>query len=227
MKKKRYGVPLYILTPMMASHLIFYFMNKDWKELVKKENFIIKTHTILMVTISILISPMFYFKGYRNGYIGIIYLSFIAVVFLFFSYEFIMGFTEKRKIKQILFLTGFLMIIINISVTWFVEKYVRTKYRNEYKYLSTVKDSNTFSSIVYTFKDDQIENVWKVGQKIKVIDNFQNMPNEFFLLDSRKELLIKETLKSQFIIEKKDTYYQYEDDDKIIYLYKVIKNKKG
>ena len=227
MKKKRYGVPLYILTPMMASHLIFYFMNKDWKELVKKENFIIKTHTILMVTISILIFPMFYFKGYRNGYIGIIYLSFIAVVFLFFSYEFIMGFTEKRKIKQILFLTGFLMIIINISVTWFVEKYVRTKYRNEYKYLSTVKDSNTFSSIVYTFKDDQIENVWKVGQKIKVIDNFQNMPNEFFLLDSRKELLIKETLKSQFIIEKKDTYYQYEDDDKIIYLYKVIKNKKG
>ncbi|WP_321329673.1 glycosyltransferase family 39 protein [uncultured Ilyobacter sp.] len=227
MKKKRYGVPLYILTPMMASHLIFYFINRDWKELVKIENFIIKTHTILMVTISILIPPMFYFKGYRNRHIGIIYLSFVAVFFLFFSYEFIMGFTKKRKIKQILFMTGFLMIIINISVTWFVEKYVRTEYRDEYKYLSTVKDSNTFSSIVYTFKDDQIENVWKVGQKIKVIDNFQNMPNEFFLLDSRKELLIKETLKSQFIIEKKDTYYQYEDDNKIIYLYKVIKNKKG
>ncbi|WP_319371941.1 glycosyltransferase family 39 protein [uncultured Ilyobacter sp.] len=226
MKKKRYGVPLYILTPMMASHLIFYFINREWKKLVKIENFIIKTHTILMVTISILIPPMFYFKGYRSGHIGIVYLSFIAMFFLFFSYEFVMGFIKKRKIEQILFMTGFLMITINISVTWFVEKYVRTEYRDEYKYLSTLKSSGPQEYPIYTFDDDEITNVWNVGKKIELIGDLQELPNIFFVLDDREEPLINEKFRTEFIIKSKNTYYKYEDEDKTIHLYKVVKNTK-
>ena len=227
MKKKRYGVPLYILTPMMASHLIFYFLKRDWKELIKKEKILIKTHTTLMLIISISIPAIFYIKGYREKTIGPAYFLFIITIFLFFSYEFTKGLTEKRKIKQILFLTGFLMITINISVTWFIEKYVRTEYRNEYKFLSTVKDLNILPSHIYTFNDYQIENIWKVGQKIKLIDNFQELPDIFFLLDSREEAIVKETLSPKFAIKSKNTYYKYEDDDKIIFLYKVAENQKN
>ncbi len=227
MKKKRYGVPLYILTPMMLSHLVFYFMNKDWRELVKGEKFLMKTHLILMTVISLSIPAVFYLKGYKKGLVSAEYLWIIIAVFILFSYEFINGVLSKRQIRSTLFLTGLLMIVINISAVWFLERYVRNGYRNEYKFLSTLKNTGYITQPVFTFDDDEITNVWNVGKKIERIDDLQTLPDDFFILENSNEPEIEETLNSGFIIKSRDIYYKYEDEDDTINLYRINRVNKN
>ena len=224
MKKKRYGVPLFIVTPMMASNLINYYLNKNWPEILKKEKIMLKFHFMLMIIISLGIPVIFYLKGYRNGIISISYLIFIIISFGFFWHSFIKCFFERMSLKKGLFITGLLMIFINIFTTWFIERSIREGIRTDYNYLSSLKSDDIYLPI-FTLKSDKIIDVWNVGKKIKKIEDSTKLPENFLFLGEINNTHLKDLLGSSYVIDGVETYYKYEDEDKIIYLYTIKKLK--
>lgn len=223
MKKDRYALPLYILSPMMAAHIVNYYLKKDWFEVIKKEKIFLKFHFIIMTILSLGIPILFYIKGYRDGNINLIYLIFIVFVFSYLGYIFIGVIREKEKLKKGLYFTGVLMLTINLTTTWFVERVLREGVRTKYSYLSSIKDSNLISGPIFTISGDEITNVWNVGQRIIKIKNAPNLPNEFILLDQGSKEKVLERLGKDYLIKDTKIYYKYNDEDKVIYLYTINK----
>lgn len=223
MKKDRYALPLYILSPMMAAHLIHYYLKKDWVEIVKKEKIFLKFNFIIMGILSLGIPILFFFTGYIKGYINLIYLLFITVIFFYLTYFFIQVVRERKKLKLGLYFIGVLMLTINITTVWFVQRTLRDGVRTKYPYLSSIKDKNPSSLPIFTIFDADVSNVWNVGQKIIPIKDNSSLPSHFILLNEGSKNNILKILGDNYLIEEVKTYYKYRDEDKLVDLYTIKK----
>ncbi|MGB6127657.1 MAG: glycosyltransferase family 39 protein [Psychrilyobacter sp.] len=223
MKKDRYALPLYILSPMIAAHIVNYYLKKDWLEVIKKEKIFLKFHFIIMTILSLATPILFYIKGYKDGYINLLYLIFIVFTFSYLGYVFIGVVREKNTLKKGLYFTGILMLTINLTTTWFVERVLREGIRTKYPYLSSVKDNKLISEPIFTINGDEITNVWNIGKRITKIKNTSNLPKEFILLDQGNKDEVLNFLDNDYLIENTKIYYKYSDEDKIIYLYNINK----
>ncbi len=225
MKKKRYGVPLYIITPMMISHLINYYLNQEWFGILKKERYMLKLHFFLLIIISLGIPIVFYIMGYRKDIIGSNYLVGVTLIFSLFLFNFIEIFRTRKSIKRGIFLTGLFMICVNILTVYFFERALPESDKDKYSYLSSLRGKLDYEKSVYTIESDGVMNVWNIGTKIIKITDLNKLPSQFLLLEEMKEQKLKEYLGSNYIIEEKKTYYKYEDEEKLIYLYKVKRSE--
>jgi 4-amino-4-deoxy-L-arabinose transferase-like glycosyltransferase len=223
MKKKRYGAPLYIISPMMASHLINYYLNKDWSEILKKEKIMLKFHFFLMIIISLGIPILFHFKGYRENLIGKEYFYLVVIVFWSFLYCFIEVFLKRGSIKKGIYLTGIFILAVNILTVYFFERPLSEGKKSKYEYLSSLRNKTNLDEVIYTIKNDEITNVWNIGTKISRVDSIKNLPEEFLLLEEMQESEIDKFFGQKLILEEKNTYYKYEDEDKVINLYRFKK----
>ncbi len=221
MKKKRYGVPLFIVTPMMASHLINYYLKRDWSEILKKERIMLKLHFSLMVLISLGIPVIFYMKGYREQLAGGAYVVVITLVFGVFFYNFTRTFLTQRTIKKGICLTGMLMMCVNILALPFFERTLAEGNKSDYKYLSSLRGEINPGEPIYTIESDEITNVWNIGTKVFRVEPDLKMPDQFLLLEEMEDSQIGSYLGGEYIIAEKNTYYKYEDEKKLIHLYKV------
>ncbi len=225
MKKKRYGVPLFIVTPMMASHLINYYLNRNWGEILKKEKIMLKLHFLIVAVISLGIPTVFYLKGYREELVGGGYLAFIALVFLGFFCSFIRIFLTKQTIKRGIYLTWLLMICVNILTLPFFERTLTEGNKSDYRYLSSLRGEINPEETIYTIESDEITNVWNIGTKVfKVVPDLK-MPDQFLLLEEMEDSQIGNYFGENYIIAEKTTYYKYEDDNKLIHLYRFKRGR--
>jgi hypothetical protein len=130
----------------------------------------------------------------------------------------------KKKVKKKgLYITGILMLFINISTTWFVKRIVMNGVRNNYPPLSNLKNQETIKASIFTINSDEIINVWNVGRKVKRIKETSQLPKDFLLLEEAKKEMIKKVIGPEYKIKKYKTYYKYQDENKLIQLYKIKK----
>jgi len=208
---------------MMGAHLIDYYLNKNWSEILKKEKIFLKLHFLIVSIIAFGIPILFYIKGYTKGYIGSFYLVFVSFGFLYLGYIFIQVILERETLKKGLYATGILMLFTSITTTWFVQRIVMDGVRDKYLPLSTLKNQKKITLPILTIDSDEILNVWNVGEKIMTIKNSSNLPKEFLLLEESDKNTVLKILSPKYKLENFGTYYKYEDEDKLIYLYHIKK----
>lgn len=225
-KKDRYAIPMYILSPMMAAHLIDYYLKKNWVEIIKKERIFLKFNFVVLTILSLGTPFLLYIKGYSKGYIGIFYFISITTGFLCLGHIFIKVILEKESLKKGLYITGVLMLFINISTTWFVEKIVMDGVRDGYLPLSSLKDQEVIKMPILTIDSDEVTNVWNIGKKIEKIKEISQLPNEFLLLEEADEKKVEKAIGTEYQLKSNKTYYKYQDEEKLIHLYRIEKIKK-
>ena len=116
------------------------------------------------------------------------------------------------------------MLFVTISKTWFVERIVKDGVRKNYLPLSSLKNEKKIDLPILTIASDEITNVWNVGRKIEKLGDNSSLPAEFLLLEEASEKNIEKIIDPNYEIKSYKTYYKYQDEEKLIYLYNIKKS---
>ncbi len=203
MKKKRYGIPIYMTSAMSVGIICEYYYNKIWNELKKSDRILLNVQGIFMCVISFAIPIILFLKGYMIGSISLKYMLMIFIIFISFGVLTLNFIVRKKElsIKFIIFGSGILMLITNISTNWFFDRNFikKTNELIEYQKIKVVRKNPPISDVYGKYYE--IEDVWRIGKNIKNYDENTNLPNEFiFFGDVPEEIL------DNYKIYKKEIY---------------------
>ena len=121
MKKKRYGIPIYITSVLEVGIVCDYFYNKGWENLRKYERYLIYIQKCFLIALAISIPITLFFKGYSKNLISRNYM--ISISLLFLSFALILFKVSKERLNKIVILgSGALMLIVNLTVNSFLIK---------------------------------------------------------------------------------------------------------
>ena len=192
MKKKRYGIPIYITSVLEVGIVCDYFYNKGWENLRKYERYLIYIQKCFLMALAISIPISLFFKGYSKNLISRNYM--ISISLLFLSFALILFKVSKERLNKIVILgSGALMLIVNLTVNSFFDKessnnVFRSTLNNKYSNIEVIqKDPPKYS--IYS-DNYEIEDVWRVGKKINDYNLNEKLPNKIvFFNDVPEELL--------------------------------------
>lgn len=213
MKKQRYGFPIYLACPITIGVILEYYWNKADNQLEKIDKGLFQIQRIILIIVLIGIPLLMLIKGIipnklNLSYFIIVLIAYMGILFYILKEKFY----EGRKFKTIIVISGIVMLLVNSTAVWFINS-IRSKQKENLEYLKSIR-GKIGNMKVYS-ADPAIENVWKVGEKI----NYKfdgDLPNNFiFLSRSSNE---DSRFRGYNLINKKK-YYQFEDDNEIIYLY--------
>lgn len=213
MKKERYGFPIYVISSIPIGIILNYYLNSDWNILKKSDKILFYTQAIFITILSIGSIGIILWKKPTFYYLAIPF--FILLIYLF------KGNLINKEIfkKRVIYLSGFLLLIVNCNLTWIIENEIRNKKAPSLIPLETLQ-KNKKSFHIYS-NDFTIEDVWSVGQNIHFLDATTNLPKEFYILSKNSNF----DLKNNYNIESKETYSRFKDDDDPVYIYKIINDK--
>lgn len=222
MKKQRYGIPIYIASSIGVGVILSYYWDKNWNNLKKLEKKLFISQNFLLIIISFLIPFLFLIKPFEKKIIIKIYIFIMIIISIILTFSFMYLFKNREKenfVKRIVISSGVLMLIINLTSTWFIERVVRNKQLEKNLNLSSLnKTKLPYDIYSETY---QITDVWNVGKKINTLDFNKNNPEIFMLLDTSNKLNdIK--FKSYEVIAK-NKFNRYSDDNEKIFLYTLKK----
>ena len=121
MKKKRYGIPIYITSILEVGIVCDYFYNKGWEDLKKYERYLIYIQKYFLIALAISIPITLFFKGYSKNLISRNYI--ISISLLFLSFALILFKISKERLNKIVILgSGALILIVNLTVNSFFDK---------------------------------------------------------------------------------------------------------
>ncbi|MDX8336855.1 ArnT family glycosyltransferase [Candidatus Cetobacterium colombiensis] len=209
MKKERYGFPMYIVSSIPLGIILNYYLNNNWNTLKKFDRVLFYVQSVFISIVCVGSIGIILWK--RPAYYYLI-VPFIALMIYMF---------RKSKIdkdifkKKIVYLSGFLLVLVNCNLTWIIERDIRGKGSERLKPLETLQTVKKGYKI-YS-KDFGIQDVWSVGQLIHTLDENTTLPEAFYILSSSSNL----DLKNDYKIQSKETYSRFKDDKDLIYLYKV------
>lgn len=228
-KKERYLLPVVIPAAALVGQLItsLYERFKENRE-SKLWNNTLKVHSIIMVTLSMAIPIIILVKGYRET------LGFIAyLVIVFFGFFGISGlfifFMKKKDVKNIFILTAIVMLFTNITFTGFFVKNIMQRQNNEFENLIEIKKTDNLKGLkIYTFQEPGIENVWRIGDKIKMIDSKDleglSYPIALFCYENELEK-IKPVINSGLKITNEYIYYEHSVSKKKVLILRIEKTR--
>lgn len=213
MKKERYGFPMYIVSSIPIGIILNYYLNSNWNILKKSDKVLFYVQAIFIAILSIGSIGIILWKKPTLYYLAIPFI--ILLVYLFKD-----KLTDKENFKKrVIYLSGFLLLIVNCNLTWIVENEIRNKKSSNITPLETLQKNKKLFNIYSN--DFTIEDVWSVGQNILALDNTTNLPEKFYILSKNSNF----ALENNYNIESKETYSRFKDDDALIYIYKVINNR--
>ena len=210
MKKKRYGIPIYITSSMLVGSICDYYFHKAYYFLDNSDKLLIKIQTILLWVVSIGVPLFLTVNKFWKNNISFTYILVIIMLFIPFYVFLYKGKEENNKIKYTVIGSGILLILVNNSCNWFVEH--KIKNQNTIQYPS-IKSSKEFIGNLPVYSDKfYIEDSWYSGKKVKDLPTDSN-ENEFVYLtrDSYPLEII-----SDYHVIKKETF---RNEKKLVYLY--------
>lgn len=217
MKKKRYGIPIYITSSLIVASICNYYYQKGWNELKKSDRvlFYIQSTFIWLVSLGI---PVFLFiGGYIKKDISLSYiLVVLAVMIPFYCWMYITK-NYRGRVKNIILGSGILMLIANNTTNWFIEREIREKNDKNIPKISMAK-KNPIQWEVYS-ENFEIEDVWNIGKQIKKFDEKMLLKDKFVILENDE--LDMEKFKNYFIVDKKIFTRGNNDTVKLFYLEKL------
>ena len=221
MKKERYGLPIYIVSTIPIGIIINYYLNLSWNFFKKFDRILFLIQAIFLSIICLGSIFLIIFKGIliSNIHLSVFLLSIIPFGIILYciikSY-----FTDKDTFKKVtIYSTGILLVVVNCSLTWIVEKNIRSSNKSEFKNLDVLQkkqlDLNIYS------QNFNIQDVWNIGKNIHKSENLDIKDNKFYILSNSPN----NDLNNKFHILSSETYYQFKDSDKTVFLYKVKQKK--
>lgn len=217
MKKKRYGIPIYITSSLMVASICSYYYQKGWNELKKSDRLLFQIQSIFIWVVSLGI-PIFLLIGrYIKKDISLSYILIVLTIMIPFYCWMYIAKNHKARVKNIILGSGILMLIANNTTNWFIEREIREKNDKNIPKISMAK-KNPIQWEVYS-EDFEIEDVWNIGKQIKKFDEKMLLKDEFVILENDE--LDMEKFKNYFIVDKKIFTRGNDDIVKLFYLEKL------
>lgn len=216
-KKERYLLPVVIPMALLIGQLICAaYQNSEVKKVFVRRLF--RVHISIMSLLCFLIPILLFSIGYKKNFVGIFELIFVSAVYIFFLYSFVREF-KKLDLKKIFILTAVLMAFSNIFFTPLLIKNDQ-RMANDYPNLYEIKNMKEFEGMkIYAFENVEIENIWRVGRKIEIINKGEEdkIDSEALIIcyEQDENALSMEIL-SDFDILQGYTFYENRDTDKKI-----------
>lgn len=180
MKKKRYGIPIYMTSSLMTGAICSYYYNKTWNMLKKTDRALLKIQSVLLWLISLGIPLLLFTAGYLKGNVSLSYILLVLVFLIPFWCWLYIEKNSSRKVKTIILGSGILMLIANNSSNWFIERELREKRDKNFPQITEIKKTPP-EYAVYAESFD-IEDVWNVGRKIVPLNDNTKLEQELMLL---------------------------------------------
>ena len=190
MKKKKYGLPLYLTSSITIGQLCIYYFRKPYLELKKREKslLIIQQLFLIFVVIGSLVFLTIFGFIKKEISFGLFFLY--AVLHLSFLFLFAVGYTEISYAKRVIIFTGLTMLLVNFSSSWILEsKFMKN---NLLRFRIPVSQEVRESKAPIYSQSFDIEDVWRIGRQIKIIN--KNIPDErliFYLGKDEPKVLLK------------------------------------
>jgi len=217
MKKKRYGIPIYITSSMVVASICSYYYQKGWNELKKSDRLLFQIQSIFIWIVSLGI-PIFLLIGrYIKKDISLSYILIVLAIMIPFYCWMYIAKNHKARVKNIILGSGILMLIANNTTNWFIEREIREKNDKNIPKISMAK-KNPIQWEVYS-EDFEIEDVWNIGKQIKKFDEKMLLKDELVILENDE--LDMEKFKNYFIVDKKIFTRGNDDIVKLFYLGKL------
>ena len=187
-----------------------YYLNSNWNILKKSDKILFYIQTFLISIISIGSIAIIFWRKPNFSYLTLPF--FILLIYLFKD-----KLTDKNMFKKkVIYLSGFLLLIVNSNLTWIIEKDIRNKKSDFLIPLETLQ-KNKKSLHIYS-NDFTIEDVWSVGQNILTLNEETVLPEHFYILSKNSTV----DLDSNYKIVAKEMYSRFNDSDDTVYIYKVM-----
>lgn len=229
MKKQRYGLPLYIVSAIPSGILCSYLYRSAYDSLSKWDKYLLKIQEWI-IKIALIAAPILLIvkSKFRPEPIVIVLIIFYSLLARGSFY--VLKKYKKETAKILVIGTAGLMLIVNSTLVWFIyQQLLCPPHDKKIKYLKTISKLDKKIEIYST--GIRIEDVWKVGRKVIIIDDVEknqnrilNVPDKFLLLSEYEEEL--EGLKNysnikDYKIEKVESYYRNVESKKFIKLYEI------
>lgn len=222
-KKERYLLPVVIPMALLIGQFITGIYD-NYKNSGKFGTVTLKIHLFIISFISLGIPIFIVVKRYKiEGNISInliltvlIYLIILGVLIKTF---------KKLEIKRIFIMTTVLMLFSNITFTPFYIEKVMIRQNKIYKNLSEIKNTGILDNLsVYSFEDVEIQNVWRIGEKIEksTFEKIESLNYPIAVLCSENKLKdVKIKLSNKFKITEEYIFFENEKSSKKVILLKV------
>lgn len=220
MKKKRYGIPIYIVASLNIGLLCNYYFTTLWSQLKSWEKKFLYFQNGFLMFVSFGLISIFTFNTLTKKNLSLYYCVASIIVYALFIY-FIFNTLKNHKNhvgKFTVLTSGILMIWINLNANWvidknFVNKEIKSSYTNS-KYLR----KNPPSLDIYSTNYD-VHNIWDMGKEIKNLNSSKTLPNKFIVLGN-----IPSNISKNYIVAKNETYSEKNGD--LINLYYLNKKER-
>ena len=216
MKKKKYGLPLYLTSSITIGQLCIYYFRKPYLELKKREKtlIIIQQCFLIFVVIGSLVFLTYFGFFKKEISFGLFFLY--TILHLLFLFLCAVGYTEISYAKRVIIFTGLTMLLVNFSSSWIlVSKYMQN---NLLRFRIPISQEVLENPAPIYSEGFDIEDVWKLGREIKLLK--KNIPDErliFFLGDREPKDLLK-----SYEIKKIYNYQKVTHDIEKLYLLEKI-----
>ena len=188
MKKKRYGLPIYLISSLNIAQLCVYYFRTSYENLNKIEKFLLRFQQYFIMFIIFLSLGFLTYFGYIKKEISFILFLLYIFIHIIFLILINVKYTKNNYSKRIIFISGLTMLLINFSTSWILEnRFMQDKLLKFKIPVSQEIVKNNFPIYANYF---DIEEVWRIGKQIKTLDAIPNEKEIFFLGDEEpKELL--------------------------------------
>ncbi|MDC7954854.1 glycosyltransferase family 39 protein [Fusobacterium simiae] len=214
MKKKKYGLPLYLTSSITIGQLCIYYFRKPYLELKKREKTLLIVQQCFLVFVVLGSLAFLTYFGYIKKEITFGLFFLYAILHLLFLFLFAVGYTEINYAKRVIIFSGLTMLLVNFSSSWILES--KFMQNNLLRFRIPVSQEVRESSAPIYSQSFDIEDVWRLGREIKMLN--RNIPDErliFYLgKDEPKDLLktyeIKKVYDYQKVTHKMEKLYLLE-----------------
>ena len=216
MKKKKFGLPLYLTSSITIGQLCLYYFRKPYLELKKREKtlIIVQQCFLIFVVIGSLVFLTYFGFFKKEVSFGLFFLY--TILHLLFLFLFAVGYTEISYAKRVIIFSGLTMLLVNFSSSWIlVSKYMQN---NLLRFRIPVSQEVLENPAPIYSQAFDIEDVWKLGKEIKLLK--KNIPDEriiFFLGEKEPKDLLK-----TYEIKKVYNYQKVTHDIERLYLLEKI-----
>ncbi len=189
MKKKKYGLPLYLTSSITIGQLCIYYFRQPYLKLKKREKTLLIVQQLFLIFVVIGSLAFLTYFGYVKKEISFGLFFLYAILHLLFLFLFAVGYTEISYAKRVIIFSGLTMLLINFSSSWILEsKFMKN---NLLRFRIPVNQEIIESKTPIYSENFDIEDVWKLGKEIKLLN--RDIPDEREILflgkNEPKELL--------------------------------------
>ena len=186
MKKKRYGLPIYLTSSITIAQLAVYYFRTAYENLKKSEKIllVIQKYFITFIILGSLIFITYF--GFIKKEISFSLFFLYLVLHILFLY--IINYKKINYAERIIFISGLTMLLINFSTSWILEN--RFMQKDLLKFRIPVSQEIVKSNFPIYSSGFDIEEVWRIGKQIKILNSIPSKKEIFFLSDEKPKNLL-------------------------------------